>query len=161
MTHYAGIGSRKTPWEVCEVMRSIGQELSREGLTLRSGQALRADQAFEQGCDDVSGLKEIYTGDYCLVAWAKHASAFHPAWHTLDDYSKKLHGRNSAIMLGARLDTPVKFVVCWTRDGTARGGTGQALRIAEAMNIPVFNLFYDPIERRNMMRKFMRFGYVG
>lgn len=48
-------------------------------------------------------------------------------------------------MLGPKLDSPVNFVVCWTSDGKASGGTGQALRIAAdpAYAIPVFNLF-DP-----------------
>lgn len=46
-------------------------------------------------------------------------------------------------MLGADLHSPSKFIVCWTRDGGATGGTGQALRIADHYEIPVFNLF-DP-----------------
>ena len=34
-----------------------------------------------------------------------------------------------------------EFVICWTHDGTDVGGTGQAIRIANHYNIPVFNMF--------------------
>ena len=33
-------------------------------------------------------------------------------------------------VLGVSLDSPAEFVLCWTADGEASGGTGQALRIA-------------------------------
>ena len=48
--------------------------------------------------------------------------------------------RNAMQILGRWGDNPVDFVVCWTKDGKASGGTGHALRIAEYYNIPVFNL---------------------
>lgn len=44
------------------------------------------------------------------------------------------------------LDDPAAFVLCWTPDGSLdgtgsdTGGTGQALRIAAAYDVPVFNL---------------------
>ena len=46
-------------------------------------------------------------------------------------------------MLGPELMDPVNFIVCWTKDGKATGGTGQALRIAAdpAYAIPIFNLY--------------------
>jgi hypothetical protein len=31
-------------------------------------------------------------------------------------------------------------VVCWTSDGKASGGTGQAIRIAKYYEIPTYNL---------------------
>lgn len=34
-----------------------------------------------------------------------------------------------------------RFVICWTHDGTDVGGTGQAIRIADYYDIPVYNLF--------------------
>jgi hypothetical protein len=43
-------------------------------------------------------------------------------------------------ILGRWGDTPADFVVCWTKNGKASGGTGHALRIANYYNIPVFNL---------------------
>lgn len=32
------------------------------------------------------------------------------------------------------------LIICWTADGGASGGTGQAMKIARHYNIPVFNL---------------------
>ena len=155
MIYYAGIGSRKTPWNVCSGMQLIAIKLAERGLTLRSGRALRADQSFEFGCDTANGKKEIFVAAQSRVEWVKHASQYHPAWSECSDHAKMLHGRNSAIMLGARLDTPVKFVVCWTPKGEAVGGTGQALRIAAALNIPVFNLASDN-DHYSTMQKIMR-----
>jgi hypothetical protein len=48
-------------------------------------------------------------------------------------------------ILGDDLKTPVDFVLCWTPDGAetstsySTGGTGQAIRLAIANSIPVFN----------------------
>ena len=68
------------------------------------------------------------------------AAQFHPAWDRCSQGVRKLHGRNMHIILGADLQTPVSFVVCWTVDGAIIGGTGVALRCAMQHNIPVFNL---------------------
>ena len=70
-----------------------------------------------------------------------HAAKFHPAWNKLNLIAKKLHGRNSMIIMGEKLDNPVDFVLCYTTDGKASGGTGQGIRIANYYNIPVFNLY--------------------
>ncbi len=63
--------------------------------------------------------------------------------------AKKFHARNVQQVLGKNLDTPTKFVVCWTPDGAEQrtsnktGGTGQAIRVAISNNIPVFNLYNE------------------
>jgi hypothetical protein len=126
-------------------MYAIGVALQENGWTLRSGHAQGADTAFEKG----AGVKkEIFiakdaANDHDAMALAER---FHPAWHRCSRFAKALHARNGYILLGRDLQTPVKFVVCWTPDGKASGGTGQALRIAAdpAYKIPVFNL-YDPL----------------
>src|SRR3546814_16180817 len=43
-------------------------------------------------------------------------------------------------VLGPELDKPARFVMPWTVDGGATGGTGPAIRIANSLNIPVPNL---------------------
>ena len=48
--HYAGIGSRSTPGNVCDVMTKIAWKLSDKGWVLRSGGARGADDAFYRGC---------------------------------------------------------------------------------------------------------------
>lgn len=157
MIYYAGIGSRKTPWEICDMMQMLGMQLAELGLTLRSGRAVRADQFFEQGCDATNGRKEIFTPDHCRAEWIEHAAHFHPKWEKCEGYAQLAHGRNSAIMLGANLNAPVKFVVCWTEGGKIKGGTGQALRIAEAMKIPIFNFYQMQGLTGNYVMQFLRY----
>jgi hypothetical protein len=149
----AGIGSRETPADVLADMREIGAVVLNSGLTLTSGHADGADWAFEEGAQ------------YACIAylpWAsfnaqmkskarkvvpkfeqKHydlAAKFHPAWERLGQGAQKLMARNGCQVLGEGLDEKAEAVICWTKDGKASGGTGQALRIAEAYGIPVFNL---------------------
>lgn len=137
---YAGIGSRETPYYVCQRMTVWSSYLAAQKLTLRSGRAAGADTAFETGC---GSLCEIFERKHSVGRddWFRHAEMFHPAWDRCSDYAKGLHARNSPIMLGENLDCPVNFVLCWTKDGKAIGGTGQALRIAAHHEIPVFNWF--------------------
>jgi hypothetical protein len=161
---YAGIGSRKTPRQVCELMTAIAQALELRGFTLRSGGAPGADQAFEAGTSD-DRLREIYLpaagwrGSTSRLhpdaiapeLWAKAraiAEEHHPAWQRVRPGSAQaLQTRNSFQVLGPDLRSPSSFVIAWTLNGTATGGTGQALRIARTHGIPVLNL-HDPACRR-------------
>lgn len=144
---YAGIGSRKTPIEICKLMQRIAFSKCIEGIWLRSGAADHADSSFEAGAGMLKDIwlpKPGYKGRtfgriFTHDGW-EMARKYHPKWHRLTLYDKCLHARNSHIVLGENLDRPVEDVICWTEDGTAMGGTGQALRIAEDYNIPVHNL---------------------
>ena len=46
----------------------------------------------------------------------------------------------NAAVLRLTLDRPVDAVVAFTSEGHVEGGTGMAIRIAEARGIPVLNL---------------------
>lgn len=145
MKFYAGIGSRETPYNICCLMYHRAVALAKDGYTLRSGGTDEADTAFETGADHEKGLKEIW------LPWSNHrghnspliptpaafelAAKFHPAWGRCSPAAKKLHARNSHIILGTDLKSPVEFVLFWTPDGKASGGTGQGLRIAQAYGI--------------------------
>jgi hypothetical protein len=140
---YAGIGSRETPENVLDVMRSIGKLLALKNCILRSGGAKGADTAFEQGCDLVCGRKEIFLPQNSLDNDDKAreiTKQFHPNWEACNEFSKRLHTRNVYQILGSNLTTPSDFVVCWTVNGELQGGTAQALRIAEYYWIPIYNL---------------------
>lgn len=152
MKWFAGIGSRATPPNVCARLAIECKKLAKLGYGLRSGGADGADMACELGCILGLGEKEIYlpwkgfnknTSELFHVSKEarKIASEFHPAWDRLSNGAMCLMGRNVYQMLGQTLDSPVEFVLCWTTDGEASGGTGQALRIAEHYEIPVYNLF--------------------
>jgi hypothetical protein len=152
---YAGIGSRKTPLEVLNQMTSIAEYLGNLGAKLRSGHADGADKAFERGALNVSGSKEIHlpwdgynntraTGDYIVPTptpdMAGIAAAHHPVWLTLKSSVKTLMLRNTTIVLGPDLATPVQCVIGWTEGGRWIGGTSHAFRVAHAHNIPIYNL---------------------
>jgi hypothetical protein len=153
--YYAGIGSRETPVEIEPAIEEVAGFLGNLGFILRSGAAPGADFMFEKHC---KGEKEIFlpwkgfngnesllyldSPDHNIINKAEEiARSFHPAWPRLSEPAKKLMTRNTFQILGSDLNTPVKFVVCWTKGGTINGGTGQAMRIAKSLNIPIFNLY--------------------
>lgn len=163
---YCGIGSRETPDSVLAQMEGIAGILNDMGYRLRSGHADGADLAFEKGSrgdnqiwlpwkgfnydsPQAQGLPHEghFTYQYNWMA-DKIAAHHHPNWKACSESARKLLTRNVFQILGPGLgivqqDTMSKFVVCWTKDGKASGGTGQALRIAAnpGYNIPIFNLF--------------------
>jgi hypothetical protein len=150
MKYYAGIGSRETPIEVLKLFTQLGKLLANKGYILRSGHAEGADSAFEYGCDMVSGNKEIYipwsgfeNSNSKLIVSDKRAfeiaEKYHPYWFNLKQGARKLQARNSHQVLGLDLETPSNFIICWTKNGSGSGGTGQALRIAKDYNIPIFD----------------------
>lgn len=146
---YTGVGSRKTPPEICAFMTGIAQRLAAHGYTLRSGGADGADTAFETGAGE---LKEIWlpykgfnesTSRFILNKGPAFeiASTIHPVWHHLGYGAKLLHARNCHQVLGADLRTPSKFLICWTKGGGQYGGTATAIKLAMRWQIPVFNLY--------------------
>jgi len=172
---YSGIGSRETPQDVADEMTVIARKLEARGLTMRSGGADKskgvqppntksADISFEEGITDKRN-KEIFIPwkgfgkfddgvlmDPSVVPRAREiAAAAHPGWDHCSDGAQKMHVRNVSQVYGAKLDNPVAFAMCWTKngalthdgpDGTNRddGGTGQAIRIAGRSGIPVLNM---------------------
>lgn len=160
MSKYAGIGSRETPTEVLGIMVQFAQFMARKSHTLRTGGAAGADSAFMEGVTAGDGSGEVYLpwpsykspgcqaivgsrwGIYTKVDQAALdlAAKFHPAWDRCSRGAKALHARNGYIVLGPNLNAPVNLVVAYTKGGLGGGGTGQALRIAQAYNIPIVDL---------------------
>lgn len=146
---YAGIGSRETPDEILKWFHDLGRYFGKHGFILRSGGASGADSAFETGCNAVKGMKEIYlpwvgfNGNKSKLVVSSDAfymaEEIHPNWDALSEGGKKLQARNCHQILGENLKTPCSFVVCWTNNGSGKGGTGQAIRLAKKHNIPVFD----------------------
>ena len=147
--YYAGIGARKTPDDICQQVTNLATLLEEAGFILRSGGALGADTAFEDGVKDPHNAQ-------IFLPWAnfnrsasalyppthdayKLAEKYHPAWHRCNDTARAFHARNSHQILGQHLDMPVGMVICWTINGEGQGGTGQALRIAEDHDIPIID----------------------
>lgn len=155
MADYCGIGSRETPKDMLDLMTAYDLVAAKQGLTLRSGGADGADTAFERGCDLGGGSKIIYipwngfngrrkhergvTCGYTTAAEAM-ASRYHPNWSACSQGARGLHARNCYQVLGVTLADPVTHVVCWTKGGSGKGGTGQAIRLAHDNGIPVFDM---------------------
>ena len=154
---YAGIGSRETPEDVLKLMETLGARLGALGYTLRTGGAEGADTAFMLGSPrellevfvpwsgfvrhpDLAAACRVITHNPRYEDALALAEAHHPRWQACSPGARKLHARNVAQVHGQDLETPSKFVVCWTKTGGAHGGTGQALRLAEAASVPIFNL---------------------
>ena len=151
---YAGIGARATPAGVLSDMTVMAGWLARTGWHLSSGGASGADSAFATGAP--AGQRTIWLpwrgynglhGPDCRVlspvataACMTVAAGLHPAWNRCSPAVRKLHARNAAAVTGGNLDRPVDAVIAWTAEGGISGGTGMAIRIAEARGIPVFNL---------------------
>lgn len=160
--YYTGIGSRKVPDDIRIWMRAIGQAAAIKGYILRSGAADGADAAFERGCDDMHGDKDIYlpwrgfnghhSQLYTLTSRGRQMAedVYKGDWNRLSEMSKKFMTRNCYQVLGRNLDARSDFVVCWTPDGATTdeersrttGGTGQAISVASINGIPVFNLYH-------------------
>lgn len=154
MPFYTGIGSRETPQKMLDFMIETAILLDWDGYTLRSGGAEGADSAFAQGATESGHYPpEIYlpwkgfNGNTSPLLPSPEAfelaAKYHPAWNRCRRGARALHARNCHQVLGKDLKTPSEFVVCWTPDGSGSGGTGQAIRIAKAHKIPVYDLAID------------------
>lgn len=173
--YYSGVGSRRIEDQVIlGLMTSLAQELAKLGYILRSGAARGPDTAFEQGAP--KHLRRIYVpnesfggrpkGDVIvpkkvdLMRWLRACSMaerFHELGHRMPQDVRELMGRNVYQVLGDDLATPSKFVICDAPfpvyDDQGRvvdvdGGTGMAVRLAAAHDIPVYHLGTPEHRRR-------------
>jgi len=133
---YTGVGARTTPADELEFMTRLARRLAVNHWALRSGGAKGADTAFAEG----AGLACIYRPEDATEAAMELAAKHHPAWGKCSPVARRMHGRNCFQVLGPKLDSPSAMLICWTKDGMGRGGTGQAIRIARAYDVPVFDL---------------------
>jgi len=152
--YYTGVGARTTPIQWVECINYIAALAQSKNLILRSGHAGGADTMFEMTVNPLykdiylpwegfnGSTSQYYIDDYnALPDYMKEmAKKYHPNWGALKGGAKKLMMRNLFQVLGHELNKPSRFLVCWTADGKASGGTGFAIRCAEDHGVPVFNL---------------------
>lgn len=159
---YAGVGSRSTPPDYLKTIHRLAVWLS-GAWVLRSGRAPGADLAFEEGCRQGGGLKEIFLpwprfgndiapgfmGSELLEspsikAYLMAEELLGPAhWVRLTRGGRSLHSRNMHQVLGKDLDDPVDMVIYWSPVDDKNepiGGTKTAWRVAKDHQIPSFNL---------------------
>lgn len=157
---FAGIGARVTPKPVLSVMTETGGLLGELGIGLRSGGAIGADSAFHEGAMATAASSEIFLTkpnpqipDGIIEldpVFMRIALNYHPApdyftkpppgeeWRR--DGAHKLMARNGCQIFGRDFTNPSNLVICYTEGGKAGGGTGQAIRLADSIGIPVIDL---------------------
>lgn len=158
--YYTGVGSRETPAEVLQVMHDLAVKMNEIGLTLRSGHAKGADQAFESRANafDVYLPKNGFLGRYAGTNGSKryvdaqqipnYVQAKQILKETLDPnhfsrlngFSLQAHTRNVYQVLGDDLNTPSEVLYCWTEKGAEVGGTATAIKLAKRYGVKVVNL---------------------
>lgn len=152
---YAATGNRDTPPDILTIMQSIAKDLSEKGYTQRNdgsdvpGDTLEIDAMrveyylpWKKFNKKKSRLTELHPNSFEI------AKKYHPAFDKMTDTIKALIARNSHLILGENLKDPALFLFVWTPDGaeTAKacsiktGIANQAIKIADNMGIPVFNL---------------------
>ena len=173
--HYAGIGSRQTPQKVLLQMEKIGTFFAEKSYVLRSGGADGADTYFERGCDNVRGLKQVWKPSenyFPLHEWAIE-KASEVCWEypleKMKAYTIGLITRNMYQVYGDSESiggsVPTDFIVYWSNGnplekGRESGGTRYAVRAANIVGIPTYNLRTQNEEFADFLRNLKEEGYI-
>ena len=151
---YAGVGHRNTPENVRNMMTSIGSQLAQMGFILRSGNAIGADQAWEE--EVTRKMKEIFIINrkhscpfgiipkFTQEQWdfvVRHYHGGETAFIKQSEYVQQLFLRNLNILCGKHLDDKVDFVAYWHEGEHCNGGTGHTVAMAKTLEIPCFNIW--------------------
>lgn len=173
--YFAGIGSRAMPEELIPTVEFLTQELIQLGFILRSGGAAGADSFWENAYDKFGGQKEIFLpyknfNDNPSPLFLKDvdedsdegliAAKYHPKWNQLPEYAKRFHIRNTSQVLGSNVYDNrqwSEFIICWTPEAKMKGGTAQAMRIANGFMIPIFNLANE--DETNKVDRYLKMNY--
>lgn len=141
MKYYTGVGSRETPEHILKFIEEVAYWLAGQGYAGRSGSAIGADSAFEQGFsnyEEINGMSNKATFE-AYLPWRDFsgklegsihivtpelpnyneafniASTIHPAWNRLSRGAKALHTRNVYQVLGLDLNTPSNVLFCYAQ----------------------------------------------
>lgn len=148
MRYYTGVGNRKIPDDIRELMHDIAASLAGDGWHLRTGDADGSDEAFRRGAIEIGGGGLTVLGPEHSTPEAEAIAAkFHWAWDRCSAKARNYHGRNVMQVLPS-LDLPSKFVICYAWDGCKThaqrtkktGGTGTVISVADHYGIPLYNL---------------------
>lgn len=166
MALIACIGSRELTEVQLNICQSLGVWIVRRGHELHSGNAPGADQAYARGGNEVNPalvnlhlpwfkferhaihpMNVVWNVDdehdvpaEKLVMFESLARKHHPAWHRLSQGARKLMVRNSSIIKPPPEFDHVDLVLAWPSDKPGGGGTGQGMRIAQDLGIPLVDL---------------------
>ncbi len=155
---YAGVGSRNITHVEALQIDEAAKWLASHEYVLYSGNAEGADQAFQRGSGGKCvimlpwagynqdgypverSLEAIVCGDTREAQ--ESVAANHPAAGQLTSGSRALLGRNRHQVMGVGKWPPVDFLLCCADETMfgVKGGTGQTVRVARSIGIPVINI---------------------
>lgn len=145
-------GSRQTPSRVLDEMYSIGQRLVKLNRWIASGNAVGADAAFADGGLSVNPENVVqfcplgsHAPEGISMTWRNELNKFfepfvapyHPNWGAVCRYGPTTVSkfmRNASLVLGARC------LITYAPPGSS--GSQHGARIAKALGVTVYNLFY-------------------
>ena len=151
---YAGIGSRSITSEEAALLRGLAKRLAEVGYWLYSGNAVGADQAFEEGAGAKAvaflpgeeynpevGREAIRCKEITSDA-LRTARELHPKGSKMSPRTWLLMARNVQIVDGIPGFPPVEFVLCCAdpKPGGVAGGSAMAFQVAKRRGIPFINL---------------------
>ncbi len=154
---YTGVGSRTTPEPILKLMEFIGSVMTSQGLVLRSGSSTAADRAFELGASKYANeftkphIYLPYPGYERSSSWLSQpsqqaldgAETMIPHWDTLTLSQRLLEASKLHQVGGYYLNTPSRFMICWTPNGSLVPTVSTTIKAAEYLNIPILNLGLD------------------
>lgn len=152
---YIMTSGRDVPKHIVEQMVELSRSIKESGYVLRIGGLEGGDNVlgeldkdaelylpWKNFSDKVSKL--YFSTEECLAL----ASKFNAKFNEINNSMRSFLGMYTRMVLGKDLKSRVNFIICWTPDGaedsssitTKTGLIAQAIGIASAMKIPVFNL---------------------
>jgi len=165
MRYYTGIGSRKITKREEKTISGIALYLKRNDFTVYSGNASGADVTFQRGsggnCVVFVPWKSFNESVYNYIDESKFSvcieeskdreayesvEKFHPNPRALTRAGRNFMARNYYQVMGYGEYPVSEFVVCCAdedRYGEVTGGTGQAVRIAKSLGLPIINIRTD------------------
>jgi hypothetical protein len=160
---YAATGNKEMPESFKPLIQRIGRNLEKAGYMLRTGGMEGLEDVIEKSATklelhlpfkdfDGKNSKFTYTSDFVKGI----AKMFHTSFDTLKPVVQTFLAKNVRLVLGKDGKSPALFLVVWTEDGAETaaektfktGNSGNAIAIANAIKIPVFNLVRPDAERR-------------
>lgn len=154
----AGIGPRKITQDGIALVTHVATQLAQLGFHMNSGHGEGADQAWAAPFPDSQktiyipwwGFNSAIPDDTTVFQLANPspifrelAARYHPNWGKLAGSAQALMIRNVSILASGKDEIPVEAVVYWQEPHIsikAVGGTQHALRVAQHLEIPCFNI---------------------
>lgn len=151
---YTISGNREIPPQILNLLVEFVKDLDQRGYTMRTAGREGPEDTFEKAAT----RKEIHLPwrgfldkeskfSFAPEAARVLAAKFHPSFDGLSRGVQTFLATDVRVVMGKDLKAPALFLITWSEDGaetpqekTSRtGNAGQAIAVANALKIPVFN----------------------